>query len=215
MVEREPACSQSSLINTSCNFLFWLMKYLALACLLSICLAGTLKAQAAPRADTTHRTYQVILLGNTGADRPSAVAPTLQLLRRQLATMGENSAVVLLGDLLPCCGMPDSGTADRRAAEERLMTLVNVVQDFDGRVIVIPGERDWGKDRTVGWESLIQIEQFFETALNRDDVFYPTEGFPGPEHIRLTGDIRLLAANAPTSQEGGRRLLHRARGPDR
>lgn len=152
-------------------------------------------SQTPLRLDADRRTYQVILIGNTGAAGPSDLAPTLQLLASQLGSADTNAAVVFLGDLLPCCGMPDSGTVDRAVAEERLMALVDAVQDFEGRILVIPGDRDWGKDRKVGWESLIQIEQFLENALDRDDVLYPTEAFPGPEHIRLTSDIRLLAMN--------------------
>ena len=50
--------------------------------------------------------YQVFLVGNAGAGELSDVAPTLSLLQAQLAHAGERSAVVFLGDTVPCCGMP-------------------------------------------------------------------------------------------------------------
>ena len=121
--------------------------------------------------------------------------PTLRFARRRLMEAGENSAVVFLGDLLPCCGMPDSGTAGRAVAEERLMMLVDAVRDYPGRVLFIPGERDWGRNRREGWESLLRMEDFIEVTLDRGNIFVPDEGLPGPHEVELADDIRLVALN--------------------
>lgn len=153
------------------------------------------QAQEPFRPAPADRVYQVLLLGNTGAAGSDQLAPTLTLLATQLAAAGPNSAVVFLGDLLPCCGMPDSGAVGRLEAETRLLELVDVVRNFEGRVVFIPGENDWGRDDHVGWMSVPRIEAFVETALDRGNVFVPDDGFPGPDQVRLTDDIRLVALN--------------------
>ena len=140
-------------------------------------------------------TYQVFLLGNTGASTPEDVTPTLQLLTSQLAAAGENSAVVFTGDLLPCCGLPAEGDSGRAGAEQRLMALVEAVRTFEGRVIVVPGDQDWGDNAATGWRSVATLEEFLETAFDRGNVFVPDDGFPGPQPIRLTDYLRLIALN--------------------
>ena len=152
-------------------------------------------AQSPTRPDDARRAYQVVLLGNTGAGTMEQLEPTLRFARRRLMEAGENSAVVFLGDLLPCCGMPDSGTAGRAVAEERLMMLVDAVRDYPGRVLFIPGERDWGRNRREGWESLLRMEDFIEVTLDRGNIFVPDEGLPGPHEVELADDIRLVALN--------------------
>ena len=91
--------------------------------------------------------YQVLCIGNTGAGSSTDLEPTLKLLRNKLGTVGSNSAVIFLGDLLPEYGMPDSSDANRIKAEQRLMQLINAVKDFNGRVFFVPGEHDWGKKK--------------------------------------------------------------------
>ena len=150
------------------------------------------------RPDSTQLSYQVFLVGNTGAGTRQDLAPTLSLLREQLAVAGEAAAVVFLGDLLPCCGMPEVDAPKRVEAEERLLDLIETVQGFSGRVVFIPGDHDWGRpgdEGRLGATALVRMEEFLETTLDRGNVFRPDEGFPGPDEIRLTSDIRLVALN--------------------
>ena len=123
------------------------------------------------------------------------LSPTLRLLRSQLAAAGENSAVVFTGDLLPCCGMPAVGDPGREEAEQRLMTLVEAVGTFEGRVVVVPGDQDWGDNPATAWQSVAMLEEFLEAAFDRGNVFVPDDGFPGPQEVRLTDDLRLIALN--------------------
>jgi hypothetical protein len=139
--------------------------------------------------------YQVFCVGNTGAGSKEVIEPTLQLLQHKLGVGGKNSAVIFLGDLLPKNGMPDSGDVDRREAEQRLKQLTDAVVNFEGRIFFVPGEHDWGIKKKKGWKSLLRMENFIEKTLDRGDVFVPSNGFPGPEHIKLTDKIRLIALN--------------------
>lgn len=163
---------------------------------LVLCLAGSMRAQQLPpRPDESKLAYQVFLLGNTGAESEEKLQPTLALLKSKLTAADTNSAVVFLGDLLPCCGMPDSGAVGRAEAEKRLLKLVETVRDFKGKAYFIPGNQDWGQDESLGWQSLLRMEAFIEKALARGNVFVPDGGFPGPEEKKLSDDIRLLVLN--------------------
>lgn len=156
------------------------------------------QAPSPTRPDSTQLSYQVFLVGNTGAGTRENLAPTLRLLHEKLAVAGEAAAVVFLGDLLPCCGMPQVGAPKRAEAEERLFDLIETVQGFSGRVVFIPGDNDWGRpgdEGRLGATALVRMEEFLETTLDRGNVFRPDEGFPGPDEIRLTRDIRLVALN--------------------
>ncbi|MCK4794816.1 MAG: metallophosphoesterase, partial [Desulfobacteraceae bacterium] len=147
------------------------------------------------RPDDADREYVIFFIGNTGSASVQDVAPTLNLLRSKLRSAANNSAVIFLGDFVGEGGMPDSGEAGQEEAEQRLMQLLNVVKDYKGRVVFIPGEQDWGKDKKTGWKSLLRMENFVEKTLNRGNVFLPDNGFPGPQHKKLTDDIRLIALN--------------------
>ena len=145
------------------------------------------------RPDDADREYMVFFIGNTSSASIHEAAPTLNLLSSKLRSAANNSAVVFLGDFVGEGGMPDSGEAGQEEAEQRLMQLVNVVKDYKGRVVFIPGEQDWGKDKKTGWKSLLRLENFVEKTLNRGNVFLPDNGFPGPQQLKLTDDIRLIA----------------------
>ncbi|MCK5344515.1 MAG: hypothetical protein KAR20_13970, partial [Candidatus Heimdallarchaeota archaeon] len=69
------------------------------------------------------------------------------------------------------------------------------MRDFQGRIIFIPGNNDWGKDKKDGWKAVVRMEKFIEAELDRGNVFIPDDGFPGPKHVKLTDDIRLIALN--------------------
>ncbi|HMB91224.1 MAG TPA: hypothetical protein VKP65_10280, partial [Rhodothermales bacterium] len=134
--------------------------------------------------------YQVFLIGNAGGEQPDAV---LTMLQSKLATAGEDAAVVFLGDNAYCCGLPDSGQTRRPEAEARLRTQLDAVNNFEGRIVFIPGDRDWNKSAPGGADAVENQQAFIESYLDRDDVFLPKDGFPGPTEVKLTDRIRLIA----------------------
>jgi hypothetical protein len=121
--------------------------------------------------------------------------PTLNFLSEKLKSAGKNSAVIFLGDILKEGGMPEQGDPGRIEAEQRIKQLLNSLNDYQGRIVFVPGEQDWGNDKHTGWQSLLRLEEFIETNLNRGNVFIPDNGFPGPQQKKLTNDIRLIAIN--------------------
>ncbi|MDX1548590.1 MAG: hypothetical protein R3247_16460, partial [Rhodothermales bacterium] len=136
----------------------------------------------------TDETYRVVLLGD-GGHAPTDAA-VLDLLRTYLAGVGERGAVVFLGDNAHPAGLPDSAAAARAEAEARLHAQLDAVRDFPGRIVVLPGEQDWGPG---GRDALARQEAFVEAYLDRGDTFLPDDGFPGPTAVELADGVTLIA----------------------
>lgn len=142
--------------------------------------------------------YKVFLIGDAGSPSSAQTEPSLNLLRSQLSIAGRQGAVVFLGDNLYPSGMPDSAASGRAEAERRLLQQLKAVEDFEGKILFIPGNHDWDYG---GAETLKRQETFVENYLDRGNVFLPDDGFPGPveielmdkdDHPGLREDIRLV-----------------------
>lgn len=142
------------------------------------------EAEAAPPRDSL--AFRVFLVGNT-ATEPDEEAAALDALDAQLAEAGEHSAVVFLGDQLRR-PLPDSAAADRAAVEASLERIVEVVEGYPGRVIVLPGDRDWGESAAA-----LEREADFLAARLGEEVLVPEDGLPGPTAVELTDDVVLIA----------------------
>ncbi len=167
---------------------------LPLACTTSGPFIASSYRAAPPRPAVEDIEYRVFLIGDAGGASRTPLEPTLSLLKRRLATVGENAAVLFLGDNLYCCGLPDSSAPGRYGAEQRLLAQVDAVRDFPGKVIFIPGNHDWNKSRPGGLETLARQEAFIEAQLPaKGNVFLPDNGFPGPHPVTLHRGLTVLA----------------------
>ena len=147
-------------------------------------------AQTPPPPETALN-YEVFLIGDAGGiDGPS---PVMNQLKNKLEAAGEDAAVIFLGDNLYCCGLPDSANVNREQAEARLLAQLEAVKSFEGRIVFLPGNHDWNDSREGGMEALARQEKFVQAYLGRGNTFRPDKGFPGPEEIKLTDRITLIA----------------------
>src|SRR5690606_12656808 len=75
------------------------------------------------------------------------------------------------------------------AAEGRLRALAETVDGYAGRVLVLPGDRDWAQ----GEEGVERLEDYLEARLDRGDVVAPGDARPGPLLPEIADGLKLLA----------------------
>lgn len=138
--------------------------------------------------------YTIYLLGDAGGSPPDGTAAPLRLLGSYLENEQPNSAVVFLGDNIYESGLPPVTSPDRELAEHRINEQIEILKEFPGQVVFIPGNHDWGGEGMGGSvETLRRQEEYIEAALDSGNVFLPDNGFPGPVEVELSDDLLLVA----------------------
>lgn len=137
--------------------------------------------------------YRVYLIGDSGAPRLTGPDAVLTWLEERFRNESENSAAVYLGDNIYPKGLPESDDPGYAVAVKRIDLQLNVLKDFPGRVIWVPGNHDWDKSGDSGLASLNRQEDYIEAYLDRGNTFLPDDGFPGPSVVKLTDGFSLIA----------------------
>ena len=140
------------------------------------------RVQPTPPLPEGEVAHEIFLTGNTADGESDAV---LQALRAEMERAGEDATLVFMGDQVPD-GVPDSASADRAEANARLDALIAAARDLDGRVVVVPGDRDWRR----GEDGLKAQEDYLEAVLG--DVLTPGDQAGGPREIELAEGLRLM-----------------------
>lgn len=138
--------------------------------------------------------YSIFLIGDT--KNPNEDDPLLKLFNDKLMDAGKKSAVVFLGDNVYPVGLPDDEHKLRETAEEDLLVLLKLVEEYEGRIVFIPGNHDWAKGKSNGLMHVKEQRDFIEDHLDRKKVFLPKKGRPGPVDIELTEDIVLIIVDS-------------------
>ena len=152
-----------------------------------------------PTKSNQEITHTMFLIG--GATGETA-APTLQLLEKQLSQASENSSVLFLGDNIAPNGMPSKGKPNKRkAAELQLEGQLNILKNYKGQPIFLPGHQDWEK---YGLKGLRRQEKFIESTLNAgieseeewNNYFLPDDGCPGPNVIEINDNLVVIVIDS-------------------
>lgn len=133
--------------------------------------------------------YRLYLIGDAGK---AGGNPTLDMLKLKLATEGNKTGVIFLGDNIYESGMPIKGSKGRAEAEEIIDSQINTVKGFKGDIFFIPGNHDWANGKNEGWQKIKEQETHIENALDSADVFFPSGGCPGPIEIPIDDRITLI-----------------------
>jgi hypothetical protein len=133
--------------------------------------------------------YKLYMIGDAGKAGPR---PVLDLLQQHLAREQAPSGVIFLGDNIYQNGMPPVGHKTRLEAEQAIDGQINILKNYRGDIFFIPGNHDWKQGKEGGWDYLMRQEHYVEAALDSADVFFPSDGCPGPIEIPLTDKIILV-----------------------
>ncbi len=168
--------------------------FLANLCFFHLSAAQTLPATTATtqHSDSLTPIYTLYLVGDAGKYFKNGKNPVLSLLSKQLATENKESGAIFLGDNIYPKGLPDKGQASRSEAETIISRQLEVVKSYPGNTFVIPGNHDWKKGKRAGWKYINNQEKFVEALMDSTDVFFPSNGCPGPVEINLNGEITLI-----------------------
>jgi len=147
-----------------------------------------------PSGEAIYRT--VFLLGDAGKAHRNPIEPTFKLLKQQMDEAGKNSDIIYLGDNLYPRGLSDSTSTTRREEELRLLTQLELLEDYPGHGFFIPGNHDWAQGRSYGLERALNQENYIEAFADKYNVaFLPEQACPGPVEYPLGEDIVLVFIN--------------------
>ena len=147
--------------------------------------------------------HTVILIGDTGAPAILKKDPVLRMLQIHLEKGGEDSTLVVMGDIIYPHGMPPEDSMGRNQAEKRLKTQLDVFNRHQGPVYILSGNHDWNKGKRNGLEYAYRLEEFCTAYTKRDDIFQPTGSCPGPVEIELAEDFTLVLINTQLWVQNG------------
>ena len=132
-----------------------------------------------------HRFY---LIGDAGnADQQSAKA-ILDQFKTHLDSADSNSTVIFLGDNIYPKGLPKEDGRERETAIEKLDDQINLVKNFKGKTIFIPGNHDWYSKGIIG---LKEQQDYIISKLNDKSAFLPKNSC-AIDSKKVTKDITLI-----------------------
>jgi len=146
--------------------------------------------------------HSVFLIGDAGNAQLGESTPALTLLKSHLKKASENSSVIFLGDNIYPVGMPPkSKKTARKTAENRLDAQLDILKDYKGRPIFLPGNHDYYK---YGFQGLHRQEKYIEKKLNAgieddddwENYFIPDNGCSGPEVIKVNEKLVIIVVDS-------------------
>jgi len=138
--------------------------------------------------DVAHSFY---LLGDGGNSPLGSETPTLGKLRTELKSTSKNSTILFLGDNIYPAGLPKKDHKQRAFAEHQLNIQTDIVKDFKGNTIFIPGNHDWYANGLKGLER----QEKYITKILGEGSFSPQKGCP-IDKINISDDIVLITIDS-------------------
>lgn len=132
--------------------------------------------------------HRVFLTANT-ADISSSSA-FVNASSQLLAATSENFTFVINGDLVP--GKITDNTSGPFTTKIQNI-LEPLVKYKNGKIVIIPGDRDWADSGKDGWKSVRKLEKIIKEFGYENVKWAVKKGCPGPNLIGLTDNLYLVA----------------------
>jgi len=139
-------------------------------------------------SDISHRFY---LIGDAGKSPIGEMNPALKALKARLDKASKNSTTIFLGDNIYPAGFTAKKDNEKSHSESKnhLDAQLNILSDYKGKSIFIPGNHDW---YAKGLKGLKRQEKYIEEALDNKEVFFPENGCP-IEEIEINDEVVVIA----------------------
>ncbi|NEN22224.1 metallophosphoesterase [Cryomorpha ignava] len=136
----------------------------------------------------------IYFIGDAGKPSTDPLEPSLALLKTKLeASNSESTSVVFLGDNIYEAGLHPEDHLSREEDEQRINAQLDILKDFQGRIIFVPGNHDWHEGKKAGDEYVQREEKYIEEYLNRGNTFLPDNGCGDPVEIELNKNLVMIA----------------------
>ncbi len=131
--------------------------------------------------------HSFYLIGDAGNSAIGTKSDALIALEQTLKEASKQSTALFLGDNIYPKGMPAKSEEGRAFAEHQLNVQTEIVKDFKGDAIFIPGNHDWYSS---GLKGLKRQEKYIEDRLGKN-TFLPENGCP-IEKVEISEDVVLI-----------------------
>lgn len=144
----------------------------------------TLSAQSSPV------THTIFLIGDAGEPYISEESFG-NVLRKHIANAGNPTTVLYLGDNIYQGGLSELTSNFRATGEKILQTQVDWIKGLGVRGIFIPGNHDWQHWNKRGLDYIINQQQWIDSLRDKNIVFLPKNGCPGPVEVVINNNLVL------------------------
>lgn len=143
---------------------------------------------------TTSPVETIYFIGDAGKPETDPLEPSLALLKSKLEESNSiNTSVVFLGDNIYEEGLHPKDHPFREEAESRINAQLDILQNFNGDIVFIPGNHDWNEGDKEGDEYIKRQEKYIEDYLDRGNTFLPDNGCVDPVPVDLNENLVMIA----------------------
>ncbi|MEO9144440.1 MAG: metallophosphoesterase, partial [Ginsengibacter sp.] len=122
---------------------------------------------------------------------------------RNLIPFDNKTTVLFLGDNLYKMGLTGDSHNEHEAAKAILDSQVNIARGTNAKVIFIPGNHDWSDGVENGLENVKAQGAYINGLENKNVLFLPEDGCPGPEEYDINDDVVLVLYDSEWFLEKG------------
>ncbi|MEM0940470.1 MAG: BamA/TamA family outer membrane protein [Bacteroidota bacterium] len=131
-----------------------------------------------------------ILFYSGSDDQSSMTMDGLNSIKQELNSI---NTLIMLGDLTPKHGMPDSsGRAKRLSAESTLRPDIDLINNFSGNKFLIPGLNEWGTGRSYGYKRVLNFQEYIDNVSKDTVMIVPRNACSGPIEVEVSPGLVLI-----------------------
>ena len=133
------------------------------------------------------------LLGDGGYSPPGGTSLGLIAFKTYLDSVNKTeNYTIFLGDNIYPDGMPPEGSPEREEAEYRLDAQLDAIENYKGKVVVIPGNHDWYNEKLNGLER----QRDYLKSKFEDILLWSPEIGCGLESLEISENIQLIVIDS-------------------